>query len=124
MDEINEKIDFSQITKLAKANPKYAALLTSLAQIDSTVRKMVADEVENLDDGSLYYIRTELMNKCYIIYLYYLPRKLTVATSWTLGDFLVKCESKTVEYDIKVRVENMINRLKAKKVFNERINWV
>ena len=124
MNKKNERIDFSQISQLAKTNPKYASILSSLAQIDSTIKKMIGDEIENLDDGSLYYIKTELMNHCYIVYLYYLPRQLTVATSWTLSDFLLKCENKIIEFDIKVKVEEMINRLKAKKVFNDKINWV
>lgn len=120
----DEKIDFNQIAQLAKTNPKYASLLSSLAQIDSTIKKMIADEIENIDDGSQYFIKTELMNRCYMVYLYYVPRRLTVATSWTISDFLLKCENKIIEYDIKVRVEQMISRFKAKQVHSDKINWV
>lgn len=128
MSRISKKTDtinLNQLSQLAKDNPRYAKMFAGLAQIDGYVKKFVQDIVCNQADSSVYYIKTELMAQCYTLYLYNSERQATVGVSWPLVDFLKKCEDKTIEYDINLKVRQMIIKFSETGISTgERINWI
>ena len=118
-------INLNDLARLAKANPTYATMLKGLYQIDIQIKQFVADEMERHVDSSQYFIKTELMNQCYNLYLYYSERDAMVGVSWTLTDFLVSCENKTIEDDVKEKVRKMLKKFQEKKIMTgERPNWI
>lgn len=125
IEKIPEAINLNNLAQLAKANPKYAQMFAGLAQIDNFVKDFVKDIVKNTTDDSVYYIKTELMNQCYTLYLFNTERQATVGVSWTLADFLQKCEDKSIEYDMNIKVKKMIEKFgKAGLSTGEKINWI
>lgn len=121
----SDAINLNQLAELAKANPKYAKMFAGLAQIDNFVKKFVEDIICNQTDASVYYIKTELMNQCYTLYLYNSERQATVGVSWPLADFLNKCETKTIEYDINTKVTQMIKKFGTSGLSTgDKINWI
>ena len=128
MNRINKKPDtlnLNQLSELARTNPKYAKMFAGLAQIDNHIKKFVEDIICNTTDPSVYYIKTELMAQCYTLYLFNSERQATVGVSWPLADFLKKCEDKTIEYDINVKVQKIITKFGEPGISTgERINWI
>lgn len=121
----SDAINLNQLAELAKANPRYAKMFAGLAQIDNFVKKFVEDIICNQTDASVYYIKTELMNQCYTLYLYNSERQATVGVSWPLADFLSKCETKTIEYDINTKVTQMIKKFGTSGLSTgDKINWI
>lgn len=121
----SDAINLNQLAELAKANPRYAKMFAGLAQIDNFVKKFVEDIICNQTDASVYYIKTELMNQCYTLYLYNSERQATVGVSWPLADFLNKCETKTIEYDINTKVTQMIKKFGTSGLnTGDKINWI
>lgn len=121
----SDAINLNQLAELAKANPRYAKMFAGLAQIDNFVKKFVEDIICNQTDASVYYIKTELMNQCYTLYLYNSERQATVGVSWPLADFLNKCETKTIEYDINAKVTQMIKKFSTSGLSTgDKINWI
>lgn len=121
----SDAINLNQLAELAKANPRYAKMFAGLAQIDNFVKKFVEDIICNQTDASVYYIKTELMNQCYTLYLYNSERQATVGVSWPLADFLNKCETKTIEYDINTKVTQMIKKFGTSGLSTgDKINWI
>jgi hypothetical protein len=128
MSRIRKKTDtinLNQLSNLAKSNPRYAKMFAGLAQIDNYVKQFAKDIVCNQTDDSVYYIKTELMAQCYTLYLYNSERQATVGVSWPLVDFLKKCEDKTIEIDMNVKVKQMINKFNENGLSTgDRINWI
>jgi len=128
MSRISKKPDtlnLNQLSQLAKNNPRYAKMFAGLAQIDNYIKKFVEDIVCSQADPSVYYIKTELMAQCYTLYLYNSERQATVGVSWPLVDFLKKCEDRTIEYDINLKVRQMIVKFGESGISTgERINWI
>lgn len=117
--------DLQQLVALSRQKPEYASMLNGLYQIDKVIKKFVTDEIENLSSNpDEYFIKTELMNKCYNIYLYSSARQAIVGTSWPLADFLVKCEDKSIERDIKDRTKRMLDKFGGKLIVGGRTNWI
>ena len=128
MSRIKKKPDtlnLNQLSEMAKANPKYAKMFAGLAQIDNHIKKFVQDIVCNETDPSTYYIKTELMAQCYTLYLYNSERQATVGVSWPLADFLKKCENKTIEFDINIKVKKMITKFGESGLSTgDKITWL
>lgn len=128
MSRIKKKPDtlnLNQLSELARTNPKYAKMFAGLAQIDNYIKKFVEDIVRNETDPSIYYIKTELMAQCYTLYLFNSERQATVGTSWPLIDLLQRCEYKTIEYDINIKVKQMITKFGETGIsVGDRINWI
>lgn len=121
----SDAINLNQLAELAKANPRYAKMFAGLTQIDNFIKSFVKDIVSSEADDSIYYIKTELMNQCYTLYLYNSERQATVGVSWTLADFLRKCEDKTIEYDVNNKVRRMIAKFGESGLsIGEKINWI
>ena len=128
MNKIKKKPDtlnLNQLSELARTNPKYAKMFTGLAQIDNYIKKFVEDIVCNETDSSIYYIKTELMAQCYTLYLYNAERQATVGISWPLADFLKKCENKTIETDMNIKVKRMIAKFGESGLsVGDKITWI
>lgn len=128
MSRIKKKADtlnLNQLSELAKSNPKYARMFAGLAQIDNHIKKFVEDIVCNQADPSVYYIKTELMAQCYTLYLFNSERQATVGVSWPLADFLKKCEDKTIELDMNIKVKQMIAKFGESGLSTgDKITWI
>lgn len=120
-----DTLNLNQLSELARNNPKYAKMFTGLAQIDNHIKKFVEDIVCNTTDCSIYYIKTELMAQCYTLYLFNAERQATVGVSWPLAIFLQKCENMTIEYDINIKVKQMIDKFGETGLkTGDKINWI
>lgn len=118
-------INLNDLHTLAKANPQYATLLGEIAGIDGFIKNFVSDTITNYADGSIYFIKTELLNQCYNLYLYNKERNATIGHSWLFDDFLTKCQTKMIEKDIEDVVLTMITKFNNdKKLFENKINWI
>lgn len=121
----SDTLNLNQLSELARTNPKYAKMFAGLAQIDNYIKKFVQDIVFNETDSSVYYIKTELMAQCYTLYLFNHERQAIVGVSWPLADFLVKCENKSIEYDINTKVHQMIKKFGESGISTgDKINWI
>ena len=122
---VSSAINLSQLSELARKNPKYARMFAGLAQIDNSIKKFIENIVCNqVDDSSIYYIKTELESQCYNLYLFNTERKVTVGMSWLLVDFLQKCEDKTIEYEMNDKVPRMIQMFGKKDLNTNKVNWL
>ena len=100
-------------------------MLQGLYSIDVIIKNFVSNTIENYDDSSLYYIKTELMSQCYNLYLYSIERQAIVGVTWELTDFLTKCETKLIESDVEKKTIKMLEKFKQQKLMlGERINWI
>jgi hypothetical protein len=124
--KIDTGLNLNDLYKLAKKDPKYTNLYAGLFQIDRQIKNMVSDTIVNLvDDPDMYYSKTLLLNQCYNLYLYNVERQATVGVSWTMADFLLKCENKTIQDDIRDKVTRMVRKFgEANIESGEKINWV
>ena len=120
-----DRINLEDLYKLAQANPKYSKMLQGLYSIDVIIKNFVSNTIDENDDSSLYYIKTELMSQCYNLYLYSIERQAIVGVTWELTDFLTKCETKLIEADVEKKTLKMLNKFQQQKLMlGERINWV
>lgn len=118
-------INLSQLSELAKNNPRYAKMFAGLAQIDGYIKNLVEDIILSNTDASKFYVKTELMSQCYTLYLFNTERQATVGISWPLVDFLCKCEDKTIDKDIHGKVQKMLGKFDNKGLSTgDKINWV
>ena len=100
-------------------------MLTGLAQIDNYIKQFATDIVSNQTDSSIYYIKTELMAQCYTLYLYNSERQAIIGVSWPLIDFLKKCEDKTIEIDMNIKIKKMVNKFGESGLSTgDKINWI
>lgn len=121
---IQQGINLNDLGTLAKSNPKYATLFGELAGIDQFIKNFVNDTITNYADPSTYYIKTELLNQCYNLYLFNSEHNATVGHSWIFEDFLQKCQSKMIEKDVEVSVLKMIDKFNNEKLNEKKINWI
>lgn len=123
---INEiGINLNDLGKLAKTNPKYATLFGELSGVDTLIKNFASDTISNYSDPEVYYIKTELLNQCYNLYLYNKERNATVGKSWLFNDFLKKCQSKLIEKEVIDTVLSMINTFNdSNKLSETKINWI
>ena len=120
-----EAINLNQLANLAKVNPKYTKMFAGLTQIDNLIKKFVEDTICNQTDPDVYYVKTELMAQCYTLYLYNSEREATIGVSWPLAEFLNKCETKTIEYDVIKKTKQMIDKFGQSGLSTgDKINWI
>lgn len=126
MNKIEAGLNLNDLYKLAKKDPKYTQLYAGLFQIDKQIKNMVTDTIVNLvDNPDIYYSKTLLLNQCYNLYLYNVERQATAGVSWAMADFLLKCENKTIQDDIKDKVAKMLRKFgEANIKVGDDINWV
>lgn len=118
-------INLNQLSEMAKTNPRYTKIFAGLAQIDGIIKKHVEEIVAATEDTAKFYIKTELMAQCYTLYLFNAEKQATVGVSWSLADFLDKCDKKLIGDDVRFKVEKMIARFDNKGLSTgEKINWV
>ena len=118
-------INLNDLGELAKANPKYATLFGEIAGVDKVIKQFATDTVTNYADPSVYYIKTELLNQCYNLYLYNSERNITIGKGWLFEDFLQKCQSKMIEKDIEKTIISMIDKFNNDTKLNgNKINWI
>ena len=118
-------INLNDLGKLAKANPKYATLLGEIAGVDKVIKQFATDTITNYADPKVYYIKTELLNQCYNIYLYNTERNMTIGKGWLFNDFLQKCQTKMIEKEVQDAVLLMINKFNNDtKLSENKINKV
>lgn len=121
---MTQGINLNDLGLLAKSNPKYAELLGQLAGIDLQIKRFASDAVERFGDASIYYIKTELLNSCYNLYLFNRERNITLGYSWLFDDFLLKCQNKFIETEVEKVVQTMISISGTKKMKESKINWI
>ena len=118
-------INLNDLSKLAKKNPKYATLLGELAGIDMFIKNFCGDTIENYADAKVYFIKTELLNQCYNLYIYNRERNVTIGYSWLFEDFLCKCQTKMIEKDVENVVLKVIDKMNNDTKLSEtKINWI
>ncbi len=118
-------MNLEDLGQLAKANPKYAKLLGQIYGIDKIIKKSISETISNKADPDVYYIKTELLNQCYNIYLYNRERNATIGKGWLFDDFLKKCQNKTIENEIILAVLDMIKKFNSsEKLRTNKINWM
>ena len=116
-------INLADLPKAVKKNPRYAKMFAGLAQIDNHVKKFIEDIVCNQTDGSVYYIKTELAGHCYHLYLYNIETRATVGASWPLAEFLERCENKSLELELNMKVSTMLQKFDTKLEPNK-VHWI
>lgn len=121
--QIPNAVNLADLSKLVKKKPKYTKMFAGLAQIDNHVKKFIEDIICNQTDGSVYYIKTELSGHCYNLYLYNAEMKTTVGASWILVEFLEKCEKKTLELELNMKVSTMLQKFNT-KLDSDKIYWI
>lgn len=118
-------LNLNDLSLLARKNPKYAKLLGELAGIDQIIKNFANDIITNYSDPNVYFIKTELLNQCYNLYLYNSERNATIGYSWLFDDFLTKCQTKVIEKDVEKAVKKMIDSFNNnKKLSEKKINWI
>lgn len=118
-------INLNDLHILAKNNPKYATLLGELSGMDKVIKNFATDTITNYADSNIYFIKTELLNQCYNLYLYNSERNATIGKGWLFDDFLHKCQTKMIEKEIDETVKAMINKFNNdSKLFEDKINWI
>ena len=121
----HQGINLNDLGILAKSNPKYAVLLGELAGIDKIIKEFAGNTITNYADPDVYYIKTELLNQCYNLYLYNSERNIKLAYSWSFDDFLTKCQSKLIEIEVENVIKKMINQCNNNlKLSENKINWI
>lgn len=121
----SNSINMDDLPKLAKSSPQYTSMFGGLYQIDSWVKKLVTDIIDNtVDNVSTYYIKTALEGQCYSLYLFNTERQVTVGVSWPLVTFLQLCEAKALEIEITPKVKQMLRKFKETNLLKDKTNWV
>lgn len=125
INKVSNSINLNSLAQLAQNNPRYAKMFAGLAQIDNFIKDFVKDIICNIADDSVYYIKTELMSQCYTLYLFNSERQATVGISWPLADFLEKCEKGQIEYDVNIKVRQMVDKFSESDLpTGDKIIWV
>lgn len=123
--EIKQGFSLNDLIELSKKNTKYKKLFTGLAMIDKTTQDIIKDTVANsVNNVDEYYIKTELSNHCYSVYIYNTDSNATVGYSWLLSEFLNMCSSKTIESNIQDKVKKILKEFNKKNISTTKINWV
>ena len=84
----------------------------------------INDTITNYADPSVYFIKTELLNQCYNLYLFNSEHNVTIGHSWIFEDFLQKCQTKMIEKDVEKAVLKMIDKFNNEKLSEKKINWI
>lgn len=116
-------INLNDLKTLAKKNPKYAKLLGEIAGIDQLIKNIVNDTITNSDDPKVYFIKTELFNQCYNLYLFNSELNATIGHTWLFDDFLNKCQTKIIDIEVETVTKDMLKKFKQEKLSSDKINW-
>lgn len=127
--EIKQGISLNDLIELSKKDTQYKKLFTGLAMIDQTMRSLSKDIISDIitDDEKAkeYYIKTEIMNKCYSLYIFNSIQQVTIGVSWPLADFLTLCSTKSLEFELQLKIKRIISKFNDKGLSTgNRINWL
>lgn len=110
-----EGINIDDLQDAAQLTPQYTRLFIGITQIDKLIKQVVTDTVEsNADNPSAYYVKTELIDMDYALYLFNAEQDATVGTRWRIDMFLDKCKDKTIEFDVQTKVVRMLKKFGSK----------
>ena len=123
--EIKQGMTLNDLIELSKKDTKYKSLFTGLAIIDQTmqnfIKDIISDSVSNVDD---YYIKTEIMNQCYSVYLFNISQNATVGFSWLMADFLSMCTNKKLELETNAKIKKALLKFQEKGLSSNKTNWI
>ena len=123
--EIKQGMTLNDLIELSKKDTKYKSLFTGLAIIDQTmqnfIKDIIEDSVSNVND---YYIKTELMNQCYSVYIFNISQNATVGFSWPMADFLTMCANKTLELETNTKIKKALLKFQEKGLSTTKTNWI
>ena len=123
--EIKQGMTLNDLIELSKKDTKYKSLFTGLAMIDKTmqqfIKDIIADSVTNIDE---YYIKTEIMNQCYSVYLFNISQNATVGFSWPMADFLSMCTNKKLELETNIKIKKALLKFQEKGLSSNKTNWI
>lgn len=125
--EIKKGMSLNDLLELSKNSEKHKKLFNGLALIDKTMQGMVRDILLNEIKGNIdeYFIKTEIMNQCYSLYIFNQAQQVTIGVSWPLADFLMLCSNKGLELDLQFKVKRILKRFTEKGLrIGNHINWV
>lgn len=126
--EIKQGMSLNDLIKAAKHSKEHKKLFTGLALIDKTVQDFVKDIMGDVvpgDEITEFFIKTELMNQCYSLYIFNRTQQVTIGMSWPMADFLTMCSKKTLEMELNTKVRRIFLKFKDKGLSTgNRINWL
>lgn len=123
--EIKQGMTLNDLIEYSKKNTKYKKLFTGLAMIDQTMQNFVKDIIaDSVSDVSEYYIKTEIMNQCYSVYIFSAKQNVTVGFSWPMADFLSMCSNKKLELETNAKIKKALLKFEEKGLKTNRTNWI
>lgn len=122
----NTGINADLLQQAAQANPQYTKLFAGLYRLHDFVKHVAEDTIlNNADNPSAYYLKAEVNSQSYSLYIFNAERNATAGTLWPIGDFLTACETKTIEFDTRMRVTKMIRKLgESNLTTGSAVNWI
>lgn len=122
---IKQGMTLNDLIELSKKDSKYKSLFTGLAIIDKTmqnfIKDIIKDSVSNPDD---YYLKTEIMNQCYSVYIFSISYNATVGFSWPMADFLTMCTNKNLELEANTKIKKVLLKFQEKGLSTTKTNWI
>ena len=123
--EIKQGMTLNDLMEMAKQNTQYKSLFTGLAIIDQTmqnfIKDIMKDSVNNVDE---YYIKTEIMNQCYSVYIFNANQNVTVGFSWPMADFLSMCANKKLEVETNTQIKKVLLKFNERGLSTTKVNWI
>lgn len=123
--EIKQGMTLNDLIELSKKDTQYKSLFMGLAMIDQTtqnfIKDIIKDSVSNVDD---YYIKTEIMNQCYSVYIFSISQNVTVGFSWTMADFLSMGANKKLELEANAKIKKALLKFQEKGLSSNKTNWI
>ena len=117
MNDINipiKGINSCNLIDMAKRYPQYTKIFSSLFQIDKFIKDVLATIINNqASNPSAYSVKTEFNSNVYYLYLYNSELKSTMCTLWTIDDLLDKCRNKVIEFEINIKVMDMLSEFNS-----------
>ena len=122
---IKQGMTLNDLIELSKQNTQYKSLFTGLAMIDKTMQNFIKDIIkDSVSDIDNYYIKTEMMNQCYSVYIFNSSQNVTIGFSWPMADFLTMCSGKNLELEANTKVKKVLLKFKEKGLSTTKINWI
>lgn len=123
--KIKQGMTLNDLIELSKKNTKYKALFTGLAMIDQTMQNFIKDIIkDSVTDVDEYYIKTEIMNQCYSVYIFNTSHNATVGFSWPMADFLSMCANKKLEVETNMKIKKVLLKFQEKGLSTTKTNWI
>lgn len=128
MVEIKQGMSLNDLIELSKHSKEHKQLFMALAMIDKTMQDFVKDIIaDSVSEEELkeYYIKTEIMNHCYSLYIFNRTQQVTVGVSWPIAEFLTMCAGKKLEMELNTKIKRMLLKFEEKGLSTgSRINWL